>query len=370
MLPIVDDHRPPDRAAALGRRPHRDGVRLPGHRHLARRGDRGPRLPGAPGRDPLRRDRLRARQPRSSTSRTRFLNPRIRLSADVRRRDRGRRARARAGRRRALERGVAPAAPQPGRDRRLRARRDSSSSSRVFAPLHRAVRIRATAISRARRTLLPGPVARSTGSGIDELGRDELSRIVYGARYSLLIGVVSVAVGLSIGARARRDRRLLRRVGRQRDHAPDGHHARDPGPAARDRDRRDARPGHLPDHDRGRGRATSRSSRGCCAARCSRSARTTSCSRRARSASRAGRSSSSHILPNAISPVIVAGDAGARDGDHRRRRPRLPRARPAGPVDARVGHDAHRREALPQTAPHLAIIPGHRDRDRRCSAST
>jgi ABC-type dipeptide/oligopeptide/nickel transport system permease subunit len=35
--------------------------------------------------------------------------------------------------------------------------------------------------------------------GLDELSRDELSRIIYGARFSLLIGVVSVAVGLSIG---------------------------------------------------------------------------------------------------------------------------------------------------------------------------
>jgi peptide/nickel transport system permease protein len=35
--------------------------------------------------------------------------------------------------------------------------------------------------------------------GLDALGRDELSRIMFGARYSLLIGVVSVAVGLSIG---------------------------------------------------------------------------------------------------------------------------------------------------------------------------
>jgi peptide/nickel transport system permease protein len=43
-----------------------------------------------------------------------------------------------------------------------------------------------------------GP-SRAHWLGIDTLGRDEFSRIVYGARISLLIGVVTVSIGLSIG---------------------------------------------------------------------------------------------------------------------------------------------------------------------------
>jgi peptide/nickel transport system permease protein len=35
--------------------------------------------------------------------------------------------------------------------------------------------------------------------GVDDLGRDEFSRVIYGARYSLLIGIVSVTVGLTAG---------------------------------------------------------------------------------------------------------------------------------------------------------------------------
>jgi peptide/nickel transport system permease protein len=45
----------------------------------------------------------------------------------------------------------------------------------------------------------PGPSAEHP-FGIDELGRDELSRVIYGARYSLLIGVVSVTVGFVFGS--------------------------------------------------------------------------------------------------------------------------------------------------------------------------
>jgi peptide/nickel transport system permease protein len=44
----------------------------------------------------------------------------------------------------------------------------------------------------------PGPSAHHW-LGVDQLGRDELSRLIYGARFSLLIGVVAVSVGLSIG---------------------------------------------------------------------------------------------------------------------------------------------------------------------------
>jgi peptide/nickel transport system permease protein len=44
----------------------------------------------------------------------------------------------------------------------------------------------------------PGPSAHHW-FGLDQLGRDEFSRLLYGARYSLVIGLVAVTTGLSIG---------------------------------------------------------------------------------------------------------------------------------------------------------------------------
>ena len=44
----------------------------------------------------------------------------------------------------------------------------------------------------------PGPSSQFL-LGLDQLGRDELSRIIYGARYSLLIGVVSLTLGAVVG---------------------------------------------------------------------------------------------------------------------------------------------------------------------------
>ena len=68
----------------------------------------------------------------------------------------------------------------------------------VFAPFIAPEDPRVGDLSRLGGTCCPGPSAEHW-FGIDQQGRDELSRIVYGARYSLLIGVVSVAVGLSLG---------------------------------------------------------------------------------------------------------------------------------------------------------------------------
>jgi peptide/nickel transport system permease protein len=68
----------------------------------------------------------------------------------------------------------------------------------IFAPLLAPYDPRDTNLSLIQDGCCPGPSAEHP-LGVDQLGRDELSRIIYGARYSLLIGVVSVAVGLSIG---------------------------------------------------------------------------------------------------------------------------------------------------------------------------
>lgn len=68
----------------------------------------------------------------------------------------------------------------------------------LFAPLIAPFDPRAQDLAALGGRCCPGPSSEHL-FGLDALGRDELSRIVYGARYSLLIGIVSVAVGLSVG---------------------------------------------------------------------------------------------------------------------------------------------------------------------------
>ncbi|MFN2467802.1 MAG: ABC transporter permease [Gaiellaceae bacterium] len=68
----------------------------------------------------------------------------------------------------------------------------------VFAPLLAPEGPNNQDLTRIETGCCPGPSA-DHPLGIDDLGRDELSRILYGARFSLVIGLVSVSVGLSIG---------------------------------------------------------------------------------------------------------------------------------------------------------------------------
>ena len=68
----------------------------------------------------------------------------------------------------------------------------------VFAPLLAPYSPTATDLSGLRPGVFPGPSAEHP-LGVDQLGRDELSRIIYGARYSLLIGVVSLGFGATAG---------------------------------------------------------------------------------------------------------------------------------------------------------------------------
>jgi peptide/nickel transport system permease protein len=69
----------------------------------------------------------------------------------------------------------------------------------IFAPLVAPFGPREQNLAALRGGCCPGPSAEHW-FGVDELGRDELSRIIFGARYSLLIGVVSVSVGFVFGS--------------------------------------------------------------------------------------------------------------------------------------------------------------------------
>jgi peptide/nickel transport system permease protein len=68
----------------------------------------------------------------------------------------------------------------------------------VFAPLLAPYDPGQQDLSIIRPNVIPGPSADHL-LGVDSLGRDILSRILYGARYSLLIGVVSLLFGASVG---------------------------------------------------------------------------------------------------------------------------------------------------------------------------
>jgi ABC-type dipeptide/oligopeptide/nickel transport system permease subunit len=68
----------------------------------------------------------------------------------------------------------------------------------IFAPLIAPYNPRDQNLGLVSNGCCPGPSG-AHWLGADQLGRDELSRLLYGARYSLVIGLVAVSAGLSIG---------------------------------------------------------------------------------------------------------------------------------------------------------------------------
>jgi peptide/nickel transport system permease protein len=68
----------------------------------------------------------------------------------------------------------------------------------IFAPLIAPYDPRTQNLGLLAEGCCPGPSADHL-FGVDDLGRDQFSRVIYGARFSLLIGVVAVTVGVSIG---------------------------------------------------------------------------------------------------------------------------------------------------------------------------
>ena len=173
-----------------------------------------------------------------------------------------------------------------------------------------------------------------------------------------MVGVVSVAVGLSIGIAPRLARRLPRRLRRHADHARDGRRcSRFPACSSRS--------GSSP--LLGPGLVQIMIAVGVDAGADLRAAAARLDPRAARERLRACRAFCRGARPH--DPRLAhpperdlardrAGDARARDGDHRRRRPGLPRPRHQDPARPEWGAMLTETTATSRVAPFLAIIPG------------
>lgn len=107
--------------------------------------------------------------------------------------------------------GVAATSPEIERGRRIRRGRWMRAVRRTPAAMIGVVTVACiVAVALAAPVLAPhGPVAQLAtplmrpgggfAAGTDELGRDEFSRLVYGARVSLYVGVLAVALALALG---------------------------------------------------------------------------------------------------------------------------------------------------------------------------
>jgi len=161
--------------------------------------------------------------------------------------------------------------------------------------------------------------------GTDWAGRDQLSRVLVGGRYTLGIGLVAVALALCVGVPSG-DRRLLRRLDRRGDHATRRRAVRLPVSGAGDRDRPDPRADTGPRRrllDGGAGAGRHRLDRlraGCCAARSSVREREYVTAARALGVPDRTVIRRHVVVPNAVAPVVVQAtlNVGGRPSPRRR----------------------------------------------------
>src|SRR5207237_7373489 len=172
-----------------------DGLRLPGDGVVAPGRDLQPRLPGAPGRDPVPRLRLRLREP-DRRHLVRDHQPEDPLLVSVAELE-------------AHEVALEGATGGLWRDAFRRLVRNPAAIlgailvlifivAAVFAPLLAPYGPKDQNLLLIARGCCPGPSAKHW-LGVDQLGRDVYSRILYGARFSLIIDIVSVSIGVSLG---------------------------------------------------------------------------------------------------------------------------------------------------------------------------
>ncbi len=217
----------------------------------------------------------------------------------------------------------------------------------IFAPLLAPYDPREQNLLLIGRGCCPGPSLHHP-LGVDDLGRDELSRLIYGARFSLLIGIVAVSVGLTLGL-------LFGSIA--------GYFKRSEGLIMRLTDIMLAIPGFL----MAIGIVALFGGGGLLQVMLAIGIINVPIFTRLMRGSIIGQREADYVLAARSIGVpnlrILRNEVLHRD--HRRCRPRLPRPRLAGSGDAGMGHDADGNGALPADGALPRDLPRRRDRPRR-----